>query len=181
VTDKEIEKSGLTSIGDLLQRMPVSGGAINSKFNTSGNIGFPPDGSGVGASATTADLRHLGSKRVLVLVDGLRWVNESSASGVSSATDLNTIPTSIIDRIEVLQDEASSSAVRSIASMDRPTMYPGCSFAAAWLRISASRNSRLMTVARPVPPLGGPAFFAANQCALTTTGGGRCAPGINDS
>jgi iron complex outermembrane receptor protein len=45
---------------------------------------------------------------VLVLVDGIRWVNESSASGVSSATDLNTIPTSIIDHIEVLQDGASS-------------------------------------------------------------------------
>jgi iron complex outermembrane receptor protein len=108
VSDQDIQKSGLTSVGDLLQRMPVSGGAINTRFNTSGNIGFPPDGSGVGAGATTADLRHLGSKRVLVLVDGIRWVNESSASGVSSATDLNTIPTSIIDHIEVLQDGASS-------------------------------------------------------------------------
>lgn len=35
-------------------------------------------------------------------------MNESSASGVSSATDLNTIPTSIIDHVEVLQDGASS-------------------------------------------------------------------------
>ena len=45
---------------------------------------------------------------MLVLVDGIRWVNESSASGVSGAADLNTIPISIIDRIEVLEDGASS-------------------------------------------------------------------------
>ena len=108
VSDADIARSGTTSVGDLLQRLPMSGGGLNTKFNTSGNIGFPPDQGGVGAGAATADLRHLGSKRVLVLVDGIRWVNESSASGVSSATDLNTIPTSVIDRIEVLQDGASS-------------------------------------------------------------------------
>src|SRR5215212_1760090 len=108
MTDEDIARSGLTSVGDILQRLPVSGGGLNTKFNTSGNVGFPPDGGGVGAGATTADLRHLGPKRVLVLVDGIRWVNESSASGLSSATDLNTIPTSIIDHIEVLQDGASS-------------------------------------------------------------------------
>ncbi|MDW8478630.1 MAG: TonB-dependent receptor plug domain-containing protein [Xanthomonadales bacterium] len=54
------------------------------------------------------DLRHLGSKRVLVLVDGLRWVNESSASGIGAAVDLNTIPLAAIDRIEILEDGASS-------------------------------------------------------------------------
>jgi iron complex outermembrane receptor protein len=108
VTDQDIAKSGATSIGDVLQRMTTSGGGLNTKFNTSGNTGFPPDQGGVGAGAATVDLRHLGSKRVLVLVDGIRWVNESSASGVSSATDLNTIPTSIIDHVEVLQDGASS-------------------------------------------------------------------------
>ena len=108
VDDQAIAKSGLTNVGDLLQRLPVSGGGLNTKFNTSGNIGFPPDGGGVGAGAATADLRHLGPKRTLVLVDGIRWVNESSASGVGGATDLNTIPTSIIDHIEVLQDGASA-------------------------------------------------------------------------
>ena len=108
VSEEDIQKTGQTSIGDILQHMPVSGGSINTRFNFSGNQGFPPDGGGLGAGATTADLRHLGPKRVLVLVDGIRWVNEASASGVSAATDLNTIPASIIDHVEVLQDGASS-------------------------------------------------------------------------
>ena len=46
--------------------------------------------------------------RVLVLVDGVRWVNESSASGVSGSADLNTIPMSIVDHVEVLEDGASA-------------------------------------------------------------------------
>ena len=104
---EDLERTGLQSIGDILQQMPVSGGAINGKFNSSGNFGFPPDGGGIGAGATEADLRYLGSKRVLVLVDGVRWVNGSSGSGVAASVDLNTIPLGIVERIEVLEDGAS--------------------------------------------------------------------------
>jgi iron complex outermembrane recepter protein len=104
---EDLERTGLHSVGDILQQLPASGGAINGKFNSSGNFGFPPDGGGIGAGAIEADLRYLGSKRVLVLVDGVRWVNGSSASGVAAATDLNTIPLAIIERIEVLEDGAS--------------------------------------------------------------------------
>jgi iron complex outermembrane receptor protein len=104
---EDLDRTGLTSVGDILQQLPVSGGAINGKFNSSGNFGFPPDGGGIGAGAVEADLRYLGSKRVLVLVDGVRWINGSSASGVAAATDLNTIPLSIVERIEVLEDGAS--------------------------------------------------------------------------
>src|SRR5262249_13715786 len=104
---EDIERTGLTSVGDILQQLPVSGGAINGKYNSSGNFGYPPDGGGIGAGATEADLRYLGSKRVLILVDGVRWVNGSSASGVPASTDLNTIPLGIVERIEVLEDGAS--------------------------------------------------------------------------
>jgi iron complex outermembrane receptor protein len=108
VTSKDIEATGLGSIGDVLQRLSVSGSSLNTKFNSAGNFGFPPDGGGVGSGSTTVSLRNLGAKRTLILVDGVRWVNESSASGVSAAVDLNTIPASIVDRIEILKDGASS-------------------------------------------------------------------------
>ena len=108
VTREDIDRTGLTSIGDVVQALTASGSALNTKFNSSGNFGFPPDGSGVGAGSAQVDLRHLGSKRVLVLVDGIRWVNEASASGVGASTDLNTIPLAIVERIEVLEDGASA-------------------------------------------------------------------------
>jgi len=108
ISAEQIEKTGLASVGDLLQQLTTGGSALNAKFNSSGNFGYPPDGGGIGAGSAQVDLRNLDSKRTLVMVDGLRWVNESSASGVSGSADLNTIPLSIIDHIEVLEDGASS-------------------------------------------------------------------------
>jgi iron complex outermembrane recepter protein len=108
ITSKDIEQSGLGSIGDILQQLSVSGSSLNTKFNSAGNFGFAPDGSGVGSGSNTLSLRNVGAKRTLILVDGLRWINESSASGVSAAVDLNTIPVGIIERIEILLDGASS-------------------------------------------------------------------------
>jgi iron complex outermembrane receptor protein len=104
----QIESTGLTSVGEILQQLTAGGKALSAKFNSSGNFGYPPDGGGIGAGSAQVDLRHLESKRVLVLVDGIRWVNESSASGVSGSADLNTIPLAIVERIEVLEDGASS-------------------------------------------------------------------------
>jgi outer membrane receptor protein involved in Fe transport len=40
------------------------------------------------------------------LVDGRRWVN--GGEGANSSVDLNTIPTSAIERVEVLKDGASA-------------------------------------------------------------------------
>src|SRR3954468_22229390 len=108
ISGADIAQSGLASIGDVIQQLSVNGSALNTKFNSAGNFGFAPDGSGVGSGSTTISLRNLNAKRTLILVDGLRWVNESSASGVSAAVDLNTIPAGVVDRIEILTDGASS-------------------------------------------------------------------------
>ena len=108
ISREQIDKSGANSVGEFLQQLTSSGKALNSKFNSSGNFGYPPDGGGIGAGSAQVDLRNLGSQRVLVLVDGIRWVNESSASGVSGSADLNTIPLDIVERIEVLEDGASA-------------------------------------------------------------------------
>lgn len=108
LSSKDLEASGIASVGELLQKLSVSGSSLNTKFNSAGNFGFPADGGGVGSGSTTISLRNLSAKRTLVLVDGLRWVNESSASGVSAAVDLNTLPLSVIDRVEILTDGASS-------------------------------------------------------------------------
>jgi iron complex outermembrane receptor protein len=104
----KIEETGVASVGELLQQLTASGKALNAKFNSSGNFGYPADGGGIGAGSAQVDLRNLGSQRVLVLVDGIRWVNESSASGVSGSADLNTIPLAIVERVEVLEDGASA-------------------------------------------------------------------------
>ncbi|WP_375391327.1 TonB-dependent receptor domain-containing protein [uncultured Sphingomonas sp.] len=108
IDETAIAKTGLSSIADVLQRLPSSSGGSNTKFNNSGNLGNPPDGGGVGAGSASIDLRYLGAKRTLVLVDGMRYVNGSSASGIPGTVDLNSIPDVMIGRVEVLQSAASA-------------------------------------------------------------------------
>jgi len=108
IGELQLDRSGLTNLGDTLQDLPITGSSINSQFNVPGNSGFPQDGSGIGAGATQVSLRNVGAKRTLILVDGKRWIAGASASGVPSAVDLNTIPDNVIERIEILQDGASA-------------------------------------------------------------------------
>ncbi|CAN5212341.1 TonB-dependent receptor [soil metagenome] len=107
VDQTALARTGLSAVADVLQRLPSASGGLNSKVNNSGNIGNPPDGGGVGAGSAEIDLRYLGAKRTLVLVDGVRYVNGTSGSGIPSTVDLNTIPANMIERIEVLQSGQS--------------------------------------------------------------------------
>src|SRR3970282_15598 len=76
-------------------------------------------------------LPHHGAKRVLVLVDGIRWVNEASASGVGAATDLNTIPLAIVGRTEVVESGASalygSDAIAGVVNIIPRRSFDGAS------------------------------------------------------
>lgn len=103
-----LAQTGLSAVADILQRLPSAAGGLNTKNNSSGNLGNPPDGGGVGAGSAEIDLRYLAARRTLVLVDGLRFVNGTSGSGIPATVDLNSIPGNSISRIEVLQSGASS-------------------------------------------------------------------------
>ncbi|PSD44689.1 TonB-dependent receptor [Stenotrophomonas maltophilia] len=91
LTRADIDKQGVTSVADILQRVAANGAALNRTYNNGG------DGS-AGVS-----LRNLGSERTLVLVNGRRWT-----TGLDGSVDLNTIPTAMIERIDVLKDGAST-------------------------------------------------------------------------
>ena len=95
VTSEDIARSSATTIEDVLQKLPSIG--TNGIYATTNN-------GGEGISCT--DFRNLGISRVLVLVNGRRFVH-SGIFGVD-CVDLNNIPVSLIDRIEVLKDGASS-------------------------------------------------------------------------
>ncbi|MDE2140429.1 MAG: TonB-dependent receptor plug domain-containing protein, partial [Gammaproteobacteria bacterium] len=97
ITQQQIKATGLSTIGDILQRLTSTGGALNTLANDGGNFTY------TGGGQTNVDLRNLGASRVLVLVNGKRWV-----TGLDGTVDLNTIPTAIIDHIEILQDGASA-------------------------------------------------------------------------
>ena len=93
--------AGFTSTAEVLQGTSVTGGQgqINNAFG-----GFVTDG---GPGANTVGLRGFTPTRSLVLLNGRRMA-PSGTRGSVGAADLNTLPSSIVDRIEVLKDGASS-------------------------------------------------------------------------
>jgi iron complex outermembrane receptor protein len=128
-SEEDMDLTSSLSAADYLQQLPITGSAINRLNNSSGNLGFPPDGAGIGAGASEIDLRNLGSKRTLVLVDGRRWIRGSSASGVSGAVDINTIPNNAVKSIEISMDGAStvygSDAIAGVVNIITQDNYDG--------------------------------------------------------
>jgi outer membrane receptor protein involved in Fe transport len=83
-----IDKTGAITIGDFLQDIPaVSGAATNPAVNNGGGTG-----------EATVSLRGLGDERTLILINGRRIVTN----------DVNSIPMSMIETVEVLKDGASA-------------------------------------------------------------------------
>jgi len=91
---------GLVDAASLLQESTAATGLqIDTTFN-----GFVLDN---GPGASTIDLRGLGASRTLTLINGRR-LGAAGVEGAPGVPDLNLIPSSMIDRIDVLLDGASS-------------------------------------------------------------------------
>ena len=95
-TDMEsIASSGRATIDDYLKDMP--------QF-APGSGDYSNDSNGGTAGRATLNLRSLGAKRNLVIMDGRRLIS----SGTDGAIDINTIPSMAIDSIEVITGGASA-------------------------------------------------------------------------
>lgn len=90
---ENIQATGTLTVDTLLNELPQ---IVPGNTRTSNNAG--------GEDFATVDLRGLGPTRTLVLVNGER-VPASSTTGV---VDLNTIPASLISRVEVVTGGASA-------------------------------------------------------------------------
>jgi iron complex outermembrane receptor protein len=99
LTSDNLQKAGVTTIAEAIRSVSAdSAGSIGTGFQT----GFSAGGSAV-------SLRGLGVSSTLVLVDGLRSTNfPINDDGHNAYVDLNSIPFSLVDRVEVLKDGASS-------------------------------------------------------------------------
>lgn len=118
ITRADIEKQGFQSVSDILQNISAVGNPPLSRAQ--------PLSAGENAGGTFISLRDLGPERTLVLINGRRL--GISTSGLS---DISTIPTSAIERIEVLKDGASSiygsDAVAGVINIVTRSNYNGAS------------------------------------------------------
>ena len=103
VIDPEIAvRQGLMDTSEMIQGSPIASGssqvtgALSSQFAVNG-----------GQGVQTISLRGLGAERTLVLLNSRRAGPAGTRGGVS-AFDLNVLPQSIVERVDILKDGASS-------------------------------------------------------------------------
>jgi len=117
------QRQGKLDVASSLQSSPIAAGstqitsAISSNFVTNG-----------GPGSQTIDLRGLGANRTLVLLNGRRAGPAGTRGGVSSF-DLNVLPQSIVQRIDILKTGASSiygsDAVAGVVNLITKTDFDG--------------------------------------------------------
>lgn len=93
MTRKDLEKTGYTSVSDVLR---------DTTMNSFGSM--REDSGSNAAGVASVDLRGLGASSTLVLLNGQRLPTDA----VTGAVDLNLIPMAAVERIEVLKDGASA-------------------------------------------------------------------------
>jgi iron complex outermembrane receptor protein len=99
ITRDQIEKSGATSITEVLKSLPANNAGA---FDENAVASFTPGAGGV-------SLRGLGAQATLVLINGRRVAPFGFASGgQTSFVDVNSIPLDAVERIDVLLDGASA-------------------------------------------------------------------------
>ncbi len=132
IIDPEIaEKRGVMDTAELLQSSPIASGSAQVTSAISSN--FVTDG---GPGASTISLRGLGADRTLVLLNSRR-AGPAGTRGAVSSFDLNVLPQSIIQQVQIEKDGASSvygsDAIAGVVNIITKTKTKG-------LELSASGN-----------------------------------------
>jgi len=111
VTGSRIKRQELTAVTPII-KVDAAEFAISGNLNVEQKLAelpstlpaFGPSSNNPGDGSATVNLRGLGTSRTLVMVNGRRWI-PSSQSGV---VDLNTIPASLIENVEIITGGASA-------------------------------------------------------------------------
>ena len=116
MTHEDIQKTGLVNIGDILQSLTVAGSPSFSKASVLT--------SNAEQGGQYINRRNHGENRVLVLENGNRW-----ATSINGYTDMSTIPSALVERIEILKDGASavygSDAIAGVVNIILKDHYQG--------------------------------------------------------
>ena len=117
VTVEDLTGTGEVSLGDALNDLP----SLRSTFSSGNSSRF------IGtAGLSLLDLRGLGTARTLVLINGRRHITSTPGS---EGFDINTIPTDLIDRIDIVTGGNSaiygSDAVAGVVNFIMKRDYDG--------------------------------------------------------
>ena len=116
-TGDVVKFTGAANTADVLNQLPQVSPSFG-QFESNGTAG-----------TATVDLRDLGANRTLVLINGLRVGGQDPSEVASYVPDINFIPPTLIDRIDILTGGASavygSDAVAGVVNFVMKTNYEG--------------------------------------------------------
>ena len=102
ISRAEIEREGITTAEQLILSLSTNGNGLDNLASNADVVGGQQRGNN---GASSANLRGQGSNATLILLNGRRVAAHGLNGGV---VDLNQIPMSAVERIEVLKDGASA-------------------------------------------------------------------------
>jgi outer membrane receptor protein involved in Fe transport len=120
ISATQLQSTGLTNLADNLNKLPQLGVPGISNFSSN----FLDDNAGV----STINLRNLGEERTLVLIDGRRTVSGNAVGQGAAAVDISTIPTFMIDSVEIATNTGAtygSEAVAGVVNIKLKDHYDG--------------------------------------------------------
>jgi len=127
---QELEASGQTTVAEYIRSI---------SFATAGN--FRPQSGSSAQGFSEVNLRGLGSRRTLVLVDGRRIAKSPI---VGDAVDMNSIPLAAVERIEILSDGASaiygSDAIGGVVNVILRKNFEGVAVSIGGTRVSGPED-----------------------------------------
>jgi iron complex outermembrane receptor protein len=100
ISQETIEQSGKTNLTDFLVNSPALLGSQNNILAAGSNLSNAQN-----TGVNLLNLRNLGTSRTLVLVDGRRHV---AGTPGSASVDINTIPTDLVEKVDILTGGASA-------------------------------------------------------------------------
>ncbi|MEX0325708.1 MAG: TonB-dependent receptor plug domain-containing protein [Puniceicoccaceae bacterium] len=116
-----LQGSGFSRIDDTLRSLPI----MADVFNDGVAEGYDNFGQGV----STINMRGMGTAANLVLVNGLRMPPHDGGGGIQLAYNVDSIPQSAIESVEILADSASaiygSDAVSGVVNFKTLQYYRG--------------------------------------------------------
>ncbi len=122
ISRDDIRKSGVTSVQQLLNNMTAISAAVNTPTDISATNSFAP-------GASQASLRNLGSQATLVLLNGRRLPTFPLPDFQVTFANLDTIPITAVDRVEVLKVGGSavygSDAIAGVINIITRSSYEG--------------------------------------------------------
>jgi len=147
LTRKDIERTGLTTVKEVLDSLvgtsQLSAGSNRTLSDVTGSNSYA-------AGASAVSLRHLGPQATLVLLNSRRLAPYAMHDDPAMVTDVNALPLSAVERIEVLRNGGAavygSDAIAGVINIITKSDFKGLEMRASQERSTASSDFRTSTV-----------------------------------